>query len=458
MPDLPDSSSGSGSDSLSDLFRSLPDPSRSVPETPSASAPAPGSRRAARAAAQTSEPVSDAGAPDDMTTRVNAPASAEQESEHHATLDDLFRHEPETRARAPRRKRKRGCLIALIIVFVLVAGAALGGLWVMNTYGDRISEAMGWGEPKDYEAGMATGEALVTIDEGDTGQQVSTALYNAGVTKTQDVFYDMLVKEGTSPTFYPGVYRLQQKMTATSALEALNDPANKMENSALIREGLTLDSTLKTIAESLSIPIEDLTAAAADPSAYGVSASTLEGWLFPALYEFAPEATATDIVQTLVDRTRESLASAGVPAGDEERVLTIASIIQREARAEDDFYKVSRVIQNRLAEGMMLQMDSTAQYGYRELHDGTASTSDEAQHDDNPWNTYVHEGLPATPISGAGDVAIDAAMHPVDGPWLYFVTVNMDTGETVFTSTYEEHQTYVEQMRQWCTENPDSGC
>ncbi|MDR6868555.1 UPF0755 protein [Microbacterium resistens] len=384
--------------------------------------------------------------------------SPREEPAEHASLEDLFRPEPEPEHGTPRRKRRTGCLVALIIVLALLGGIAAGGIWVWNSYGEKISEAFGWGPPKDYEDGQATGEALLTISEGDVGTDVSTKLYDAGVTKTDRVFYDMLVADDVAITFYPGVYHLQQKMTASAALKALQDPANKMANSVLLREGLTVPKTLSTIAESLGMPLADLQAAAADPSAYGVAGASLEGWLFPALYEFAPEDTPTDIIAKLVERTRQSLANAGVPAADEQRVLTIASIIQREARAEGDFFKVSRVIANRLAQNMKLQMDSTAQYGYGELHKGSASTSDEAQGDDNPWNTYVHEGLPSTPIANPGDAAIDAAMHPADGPWLYFVTVNLDTGETKFSTTYEEHLGYVEQMRQWCTANPDSGC
>ena len=102
-------------------------------------------------------------------------------------------------------------------------------------------------------------------------------------------------------------------------------------------------------------------------------------------------------------------------------MLTVASIIQREARFEDDFYKVSRVIENRLDPSNqqtygLLQMDSTAQYGYGEMHDGTVSSSQEALDDPNLWNTYIHPGLPVGPIANPGDVAIDAAMHPADGP------------------------------------------
>ena len=134
------------------------------------------------------------------------------------------------------------------------------------------------------------------------------------------------------------------------------------------------------LADGTGLPLEDFQAAVATPSTYGVAADTLEGWLFPATYTFDPGATATDVIATLVDRTVESLDDAGVPVEDRQRVLTVASIIQREARFEDDFYKVSRVIENRLDASNqetfgLLQMDSTAQYGYGELHDGTVSSS-----------------------------------------------------------------------------------
>jgi hypothetical protein len=76
----------------------------------------------------------------------------------------------------------------------------------------------------------------------------------------------------------------------------------------------------------------------------------------------------------------------------------------------------------------------------------------------NPWNTYVNTGLPVGPIANPGELAIKAAMEPEDGPWLYFVTVNLETGETVFTNTISEHEAAVEQWRAWCADNPDGGC
>ncbi|MFE5409743.1 endolytic transglycosylase MltG [Microbacterium sp. NPDC056569] len=403
---------------------------------------------------------------------------ADEPSAPSGSLEDLFSGSASTNdightPPPPNKKRRRiGGWIALGVVLLILGGIAAGGLYVWNTYEDKIREVMGWEEPKDYEEGLANGETFVTIESGFTGQPISEALYDAGVTKTPDAFYDYLIKSEQNPTFQPGVYRLQKEMTSEAALAMLLDPANKQEFTAQIPEGFTVEGTLQRISEGTGIPLEELTAAAADPSAYGVAADPdvvaaggqpLEGWLFPATYTFDPSVTAQSAIQALVDRTKQSLDTAGVPEERRQEILTTASIIQREARFEDDMKKVARVIQNRLDPNNQetfgkLQMDSTAQYGYGEMHDGTVSSSEEALNDPNPWNTYVHTGLPVGPIANPGDVAIDAAMHPADGPWLYFVTVNLNTGETQFSATYSEHLRYVEQWQQWCRDNPGSGC
>jgi len=363
---------------------------------------------------------------------------------------------------SPRRGRVGGWVV-LGIVVVLLGGLVAGGMWAYNTYGGKVREVMGWTEPIDYESGKAHGEAIVTINDGDGGQAISQALAEAGVTKTPQAFYKMLTKSGQNPTFFPGTYKLKKEMTSAAALTALQDPANKLQNTALIREGLTQDRILKSVSASTKIPLAQLQAAAKNPAAYGVKAKSLEGWLFPARYDFEPGVTAKQVIQTMVDRTRQSLDEQGVPAADQQRILTIASIIQREARFEKDFYKVSRVIQNRLdpknqETAGKLQMDSTAQYGYGEMHDGTVSSSKAALQDPNPWNTYVHAGLPVGPISSPGDLAIKAAMHPAKGPWLYFVTVDLDKGTTVFSSTYADQQKAEAQWHTWCKAHPDSGC
>src|SRR5690606_28645237 len=168
-------------------------PASQLPER--SAQPAPGSRRALRAARENG----DSQHPTRDETTAAAPAVARDGDGNQ--LDDLFA--PERHHSVPPKRRGRGCLIGLIIVLVLLGGIAVGGAWVYNTYQTKIDDLMGWGEPKDYEAGQATGEALVTIKKGDTGSPVSTALFKAGVTKTDRVFYDYLVDENSATTFYP---------------------------------------------------------------------------------------------------------------------------------------------------------------------------------------------------------------------------------------------------------------
>ncbi|RWZ61405.1 endolytic transglycosylase MltG [Labedella populi] len=360
--------------------------------------------------------------------------------------------------RPPREKSGRRGVVGTIITLLVVAGLVASGFYVWNTFEPQIRSVMGWEEPNDFE-GAGSGEVLVTIADGETGSDVADTLASSGVTKTAEAFYELLLAQDEDVVFQPGVYSLAQGMSAQSALDALQDPASKIERTATIREGITGPTIIAELSAATEIPVADFEAAIADPTVYGVpeSAVSIEGWLFPATYTFDPGLTAEQVVQTLVDRTIASLDSAQVPVEDRERVLTIASIIQREARLPDDFYKVSRVIQNRLDEGMRLEMDSTAQYGVDEAT-GSVWSSAEALDSENPWNTYQREGLPIGPISSPGDVAIDAAMHPADGSWLFFVTVNLNTGETVFSNTVSEHDAAVAQLRAWCADNPDSGC
>ncbi|MFI8631976.1 endolytic transglycosylase MltG [Microbacterium sp. NPDC077663] len=447
-----------------------------MPETPSrddrSSAPAdevttsaPASRRAARQAQQAAGGPSDGGP---VPSRPQAPPRAPVSST--APIDALFEEKglaaPSSSPKRHDRDRRKSRVAAwgvFVVVLAILGGLVAGGFYVWNTYEDQIRAVMGWEEPKDFEAGLAEGEASVTIVSGQTGADISQTLFDAGVTKTSDAFYSYLIDSGEDPNVLkPGVYSLQQKMTSEAAFAALLDPANKQEYTAQLREGLTVAQSVPRIAEGIGLPVEEVEAAVKDPAAYGVTAQSLEGWLFPATYTFDPDVTATQVIQAMVDRTVTALDDAGVPADQRERILTVASIIEKEARKEDDFYKVSRVIENRLDPaisdtGGKLQMDSTAQYPFADRDGGTSSRAEELE-DDNPWNTYVNPGLPVTPIANPGALAITAAMEPAEGPWQYFVTVNLDTGETVFSATFAEHEKAVAQYQQWCRDNPDGGC
>jgi UPF0755 protein len=101
---------------------------------------------------------------------------------------------------------------------------------------------------------------------------------------------------------------------------------------------------------------------------------------------------------------------------------------------------------------MHLQSDATVSYG---VNGTTVSTTDAERANDNPYNTYLYPGLPVGPISAPGSVAIDAALHPVSGKWLYFCTINLETGETVFSDTWSQHERAVAQWQAWMKDHPE---
>ena len=356
------------------------------------------------------------------------------------------------------RRRRRRVVISLVVVVALLAGLAAVGGYLWSQYGERISSALGW-TSNDYD-GEGHGEASITILTGEIGEDVAESLAEAGIVKTKEAFYELLLAQATPVEFMPGLYTLRLEMSAQAALNALQDPANRAEFKATIPEGRTVAQALEIVAAGAGIPLEELQAAAADPSIFGVPAGvgSLEGWIYPATYEFEPGASAHDAIARMVGYQIAVLDELGVAVEDRERVLTVASIVEREAGIAADFGKVSRVIANRLEIGMMLQMDSTAQYGMQEHESGSVWSSDEALADDNPWNTYVHTGLPIGPIANPGRAAIEAALYPEAGDWIYFVVTPGGGGASTFSATLEAHQAAVQEYVEWCAATPDSGC
>lgn len=360
---------------------------------------------------------------------------------------------------AKKRKRPGGCLLAVLIMVLVLALV----VWGIFAFGPKIKDALGWGELDDWESSQAHGEVSFVVNDGDTLCGLSPKLFEAGVTKSETVVCDYLLREGLNPTLIPGSYLLQLQMSAPAVVEVLTDESNIVQSNVILPEGLTAQQTIVRLAEGTGIPLADFEAAIADPAVYGIKSGSVEGWLFPSSYQIAPELSAVEIIQLMVTRTEEALDRAGVLLADRAEVLTIASIIQREGTSISDFTMISRVIQNRLAPentetGGRLEMDSTVQFGYGEMHNGSVSTSAAARNDDNPWNTYMYPGLPAGPIANPGQDAIDAAVNPEPGPWMYFVTVNLASGETVFSATFAEHERAVARWQAWCVENPDQGC
>lgn len=363
--------------------------------------------------------------------------------------------------RDPRPKKKRSLLWLKITLPIAILLGAVGGVgaFAWLNYEEQVREVLGWQLPTDYEGTGNGEEVIVTVNSGDIGSDIAQTLHDSGVTMTFDAFYDLLLGLDTDPGFMPGNYSLQKEMSAQSALDALLNPENKVTDRLLITEGTVLPDALEIIAETTGIPLEEVQAASLDLASFGIPAEapSLEGYLFPATYTLDGGQSAHDILQLLVNTMFERLDAAGVPVEDRHRILTMAALIQREAGAYDpnDFYKVSRVFYNRIDQGINLESDATVAYGAGTLH--TVWTSDEDRANAaNPYNTYANPGLPIGPIGAPGELAIDAALHPADGPWLFFVPINLATGETYFSETVDEHEAAAERLREWCRESDEN--
>ncbi|MFF7178734.1 endolytic transglycosylase MltG [Streptomyces sp. NPDC008121] len=169
-----------------------------------------------------------------------------------------------------------------------------------------------------------------------------------------------------------------------------------------------------------------------------------EGYLFPATYPVVSATTPEGLLRYMVATAAKRFGTEDINAGAQRNGVTvhqtviIASIVQAEADTTEDMGKVARVVYNRLARGMSLQMDSTLNYA---LGRSTVDTTHADTKIDNPYNTYARQGLPPTPIGNPGEQAMSAAIAPTEGEWLYFVTVK--PGDTRFTGDYAAHEANV---------------
>lgn len=334
--------------------------------------------------------------------------------------------------RQVRRRRKRASLILLILVVVLAVLAVLGGIAVHN----RLAG------PGDY-AGPGSGSVVVAVEPGDSASAIGQTLETAGVVKSAKAFVNAAKADARSLTIQPGGYRLKLQMSAKEALDAMLMPSSRVAQ-VTIPEGTRVPKTLALIAQGTAISLMSLQAAVKDGAAIGLpvyAKGSAEGYLFPARYDFLPGMTATTALSQMVTRFSTTADSVDLVSGaaalklTPNEVMTVASIVQVEV-APGDYAKAARVIYNRLAAGMKLQLDSTVLYALGKS--GTLSVSTADTRVDSPYNTYLHTGLPPGPINSPGEAAIKAALSPASGDWLYFITTDPATQTTVFTNSYSE--------------------
>ncbi|WP_295628271.1 endolytic transglycosylase MltG [uncultured Corynebacterium sp.] len=350
-------------------------------------------------------------------------------------------------------------VVSVVLSILIVVG--VGFLWMRG------------GVSGDY-SGDGNGEVVVVeVADGSSLSDLAADLNEQDVVATEDAFISAANGHARSGELQPGFYRLEQRMSADSAVEALLDPENQagtvdiptgtrlMDTHIVasddVRKGIfTLISEASCMGEDDCISVDELQRAAGtgDPAALGVpdwaaaevssrgdDPRRLEGLITPGVHRFNPQASPEEIISTLVSESAVRYEETGLEASAANvglspyELIVAASLVEMEAPA-GDFDKVARVILNRLEAPMRIQFDSTVNY---DLEDQEVATTDEDRARVTAWNTYAKDGLPDTPIASPSIEAITAMENPAEGDWLYFVTVDLD-GRTVFTSTFEEHE------------------
>ncbi|WP_104106601.1 endolytic transglycosylase MltG [Nocardioides sp. 616] len=366
--------------------------------------------------------------------------------------------EAEYRAGGARKKRRgpAGCLAVLVALAVLA-----GGLYLGVTKGvDFVSDQ--FGSVEDYP-GPGTGTVTFQVEEGDTVAAMGRGLKKEKVVASVQAFIDAASADPNSSSIQAGTYELAKEMRAVDALDILMDPSNQVRNTVTIPEGLRVADIVALLGEETSFPAKKWEKAlSSDLGLPEYAGGNPEGYLFPATYEIGPKEQPADLLRRMVDRWRQAADAAQLEQRASElgytpaELMIIASLVEAEGRG-DDMPKIARTIYNRLENpengitNGKLQIDASVNYGLdQEL--GVGLTSEQLQQD-TPYNTYTRAGLPPTPIEAPGDAAIAAAANPAEGPWLFWVTVNLETGETKFTDDYQEFLTFDQEL---CDRHPET--
>ncbi len=370
--------------------------------------------------------------------------------------EDLDRHPddapPSSRASGGRRgpRKRRGWIPALLVLLLIG-----GGLYYAGSYGFDKLKAHFAAAP-DYP-GPGTGSVIFEVKKGDSVAEMGRGLRKDDVVKSVDAFVEAARKEPLSSSIQVGFYQLKKQMKSSDAVAVLVKPDNMIQTTVTVPEGSRASSIVTTIAKKTDFKKAQLERLLEQPGRLGLPASAKgnpEGYLYPATYVVTPNMSALDLLRQMVAKTVSvekdlDLATKAEGVGmTPEEVLTTASILEFEASRDEDYPKVARAIYNRLDKGMPLQSDATVAYANDKS--GTVYTSDAERALDSPYNTYKNTGLPPGPIGSPGEKTIRAALNPSSGDQLFWVVVNLRTGETRYADSYAGHLKNVALFRKYC--------
>ncbi len=409
---------------------------------------------------------------------LKAALAAHPDPEPHPDAEPADREPtPDDRARTARRRHRTWLVFAVVVLLVIVGGLVAGFVvWKSGTE-----------EIPDY-AGTGDTEVVVRIQGGDGINDIATTLYQAGVVASTEAFVQQAARDGDVQALKPGYYKVRQNASAQATADALVAKENHVGHLRLIPGRQLADVTavatdptqpatvvpgyISDIATAACVPLngqqncftaDELwqVAQTADPATLGVvewaadgvrtapdPRKRLEGTILPGDFDIPPGSTPEQALKAVVSASAamwngtDIIADAAQLGVTPYQAAIIASIVEREGITAD-MPKVARVVYNRLAAGMKLEMDSTVNYA---LDRASIATSADDRANPSPWNTYYAQGLPPTPISSPGPNAIAAALDPTAGSWLFFVKID-SSGSSCFSITAQEHDACVAQAR-----------
>lgn len=306
-------------------------------------------------------------------------------------------------------------------------------------------------------AGTDATPVTFTIHPGQSVMEVAQALEEAGLIRDAFLFRAYVRYHGLDREIEAGEYTLNKTMTIPQIVEALRS-GRQAEWTVRVREGLRLEEVAEAIAAQTHLSAQAILEAARDGLRWRRDfpfladlppGATLEGYLFPDTYRLARDATAEAMIRRMLENfgrkvTSEKIAGARARGLSLHQVITLASIVEREAVLPEERPLIASVYLNRLTAGMKLDADPTVQYALGYQPDQKTWWKSplmlEDLQVDSPYNTYRYPGLPPGPIANPGLASIEAVLNPAETDYFYFMAdcIKKD-GSHWFARTHEEH-------------------
>lgn len=351
--------------------------------------------------------------------------------------------------RLKRRRRSSGYksprTVSHLRLIVLIAAIVAAAIACSVIYYNKMLEPVS----------SSTEEVIVQIPEGSTVKDVAETLYDQGLIKSELVFQSYAGRHSRGEQkIQAGTYAFSPSMSSVDIFNALLEGSSyEGATQVVIPEGKNIKEIAQILEDNNICSADDFIAETENLSKYKKQYSILssipddaegrtplEGYLYPDTYHFAPQTSASTVVSTMIARFQEEYSDDMLKETKKQNktvdeIVTMASIVELEAKYAEDKPKVASVFYNRINNNMKLQSDITVVYA---LDGKTDLTSDDLK-TDSPYNTYTNDGLPIGPICSPGMDSLKAALYPASTNYLYFIA-DESTGKIYYNETYEGHQ------------------